>query len=199
MGGRTAVAVPNRRILRLKDQQRVARRIGLRQHGAASKLFDFGIRCGIVFEYPVLQLHTHSRQILRVRILRGPRVSVTRSCFSEPPYFSQVACLSTLVSPDPHTHPTSNPHLARRLTLLGWTNCFFGPSMTDAIATDSLGSRIISAARLAVEAHLEMDRKENAQSSQKAQAMVGGADRRVTDDNSSVVSGPLSVVTEKNN
>ncbi len=54
--------------------------------------------------------------------------------------------------------------------------------MTDANATDSLGSRIIAAAQLAVEQHLERDRKDSSDSSQKAQAMIGGTDRRVTDD-----------------
>jgi hypothetical protein len=76
-------------------------------------------------------------------------------------------------------------------------NSFSKPKMSDAIATESLGSRIIAAARLAVAEHLERDRQE--QSSRRAQALIGGTDRRVTDDHSSVVSGPWSVVPEKNN
>jgi len=69
--------------------------------------------------------------------------------------------------------------------------------MTDSYATDSLGLRINAAARLAVVKHLEMDQQE--EHSQKARAGVGGTDRLVTDDNSSVVSGPSSVVTDQNN
>jgi hypothetical protein len=49
---------------------------------------------------------------------------------------------------------------------------------------DSLGSRIVSAARMAVAIHLDFARREyqNAQFSLMPTAMIGGTDRRVTDD-----------------
>jgi hypothetical protein len=69
--------------------------------------------------------------------------------------------------------------------------------MKDAFWTDSLGTRINTAARLAAQLHLKLDQQEN--SPRKAQAMIGGTDRRVTDDPSllSVVSSPLPVVEEQ--
>ena len=68
--------------------------------------------------------------------------------------------------------------------------------MNEATAADSLGARILSAARLAVAVHLEMDQRESLLKTPKAKAMIGGTDRLVTDDPipSSVVSDPLSVV-----
>jgi hypothetical protein len=56
--------------------------------------------------------------------------------------------------------------------------------MQNASTTESLGARIIAAARMAVELHLQLDEK----------ATIGGTDRDVTEDKIlSVVSGQLSV------
>jgi hypothetical protein len=71
--------------------------------------------------------------------------------------------------------------------------------ITGAIAVDSIGSRIIAAARLAATEHLVRDRLESSDNAFKAQAMIGGTGRLVTDDNASVVSGSLPVVEENNN
>ncbi len=75
------------------------------------------------------------------------------------------------------------------------------PSLKDNAAFDSLGARIVSAARLAVSTHLELERQESLVSTNKAQAMIGGTDRRVTDDqmSQSVVRSPSSVVEDPNN
>jgi hypothetical protein len=70
--------------------------------------------------------------------------------------------------------------------------------MQGTTVADSLGARIVSAARLAVEMHLAMS---DQQPSSLQKAMIGGTDRRVTDDTIplSVVSGPSSVVDDSNN
>jgi hypothetical protein len=69
--------------------------------------------------------------------------------------------------------------------------------MQEATTADSLGARIISAARLAAAVHAQMDAQDA--SKNQSRAMIGGTDRLVTDDNQSVVSGPLSVVQDQNN
>jgi hypothetical protein len=52
--------------------------------------------------------------------------------------------------------------------------------MQETTVADSLGARIVLAARLAVQVHLAMPDSQPPASSQKA--MIGGTDRRVTDD-----------------
>jgi hypothetical protein len=81
------------------------------------------------------------------------------------------------------------------------TGCFSGMAMSETNAIDSLGSRILSAARMAVALHLSLDNPRDGEQMLQQKAMIGGTDRRVTEDSLSlsVVSGPLSVVKQSNN
>jgi hypothetical protein len=47
---------------------------------------------------------------------------------------------------------------------------------------DSLGTRIVSAARMAVAMHLQFNRREDQTAYRSSTAKIGGTDRRVTDD-----------------
>jgi hypothetical protein len=103
-------------------------------------------------------------------------------------------CFTDLQKPPPPS--AENAGLARLLNQPVGRIVFRADAMDEIRMSDSIGARIVSVARLAVAMHLaaqraesDADAAENQPSPLVEQVMIGGTDRRVTDDSRSTPHG----------